>query len=312
MVNRLVLWQDALVESLRQDMKRCLEEKDAALGRVRELEEFKVKAEGQLMKLSALSEQVNILQASIEDKTSLITRMRSEASASERNHAMRTAMLATCESQLEALQAEMAEKNDEIKKAADAAAEKQQLVVELEQQLKQRSARDEALIADLRRQLDNERIEAAAALERLKVAHEELLEAVKRDHQKKSSVARALLSEREEEVRTLSAKNQELMEEIQSGAPTERKIFELAQTQSRRDAMYGMHNDTRELAFQQLQSKLAARDHEIAVAQQQYQVLYHEVTELRRTRQRDGVNMDYLKNIVHQVSDQYTAGIIYD
>ena len=35
-----------------------------------------------------------------QDATSLITRLRAEAQASERNHAMRTAMLATCEAQV--------------------------------------------------------------------------------------------------------------------------------------------------------------------------------------------------------------------
>ena len=37
--------------------------------------------------------QVTVLQASVEDKTSLITRLRAEAQAGERNHAMRTAMV---------------------------------------------------------------------------------------------------------------------------------------------------------------------------------------------------------------------------
>lgn len=39
-----------------------------------------------------------------QDATSLITRLRAEAQASERNHAMRTAMLATCEAQVAQLQ----------------------------------------------------------------------------------------------------------------------------------------------------------------------------------------------------------------
>ena len=50
----------------------------------------------------------------------------------------------------------------------------------------------------------------------------------------------------------LSTKNQELQEEISSGAPTERKIFELASTQARRENLHVKHNDTREIAFNQV------------------------------------------------------------
>lgn len=61
-----------------------------------------------------------------------------------------------------------------------------------------------------------------------------------------------------------------------------------------------MHRDTREVAFQQLQSALASRDLELARHQQSLSQLSAEVADLRRTHQRDGINMDYLKNIVVQ------------
>lgn len=139
------------------------------------------------------------------------------------------------------------------------------------------------------------------ALHSLEKIHEEAVEALKRDHAKKSAMARTLLSEKEEEVRTLSAKVAELHEEINSGTPQERKIFELATSQARRESMHGAHNDTRELAFAQLQGKLAARDLELARTQQALAALQGEAGELRRTHQREGINMDYLKNIVIQV-----------
>lgn len=70
--------QGALTNSLRADLKAALGELEAARKRNKELEEFKVKAEGQLLKLSSLGEQVHTLQSAIEDKDSLITRMRTE------------------------------------------------------------------------------------------------------------------------------------------------------------------------------------------------------------------------------------------
>lgn len=60
------------------------------------------------------------------------------------------------------------------------------------------------------------------------------------------------------------------------------------------------HRDTRELAFQQLQGKLASKDLELAQAQQKLFELNSEVIDLRKVKQREGLNMDYLKNIILQ------------
>jgi hypothetical protein len=123
--------------------------------------------------------------------------------------------------------------------------------------------------------------------------------------------------------------------ESMTGNPTERKIFELAKTQADRDAtielnrclpclsrepitnptqpnphissfsdwcmyvcMYAYsvaHRDTRELAFQQVQTALALKDLELARLQQGHTHLVAEVADLRRVAKREGVNMDYLK-----------------
>jgi hypothetical protein len=60
--------------------------------------------------------------------------------------------------------------------------------------------------------------------------------------------------------------------------------------------------DARELAFQQLQSSLALKDLDLARLQDSHQQLMSEVVELRCVKNRETVNMDYLKNIVLQVS----------
>jgi hypothetical protein len=48
--------------------------------------------------------------------------------------------------------------------------------------------------------------------------------------------------------------------------------------------------------------KLASKDFELAQAQQNLHALGQEVLELRKVKQREGINMDYLKNVVLQVS----------
>ncbi len=233
--------QDALLTGLRRDLKLSLEERDEGLKRVRELEEFKVKAEGQLLKMGALAEQVGALQSSDEDKASLITRLRSEAQVSERNHAMRTAMLATCEAQLEALQQELAVKDAANSDVLVRVAELQTAMAASETRLQERVAEFEESAAQLQRRMEAAEQAHAQAMKALRQQFEEAAEATKRDHAKKSGMARTLLSEREEEVRLLSAKVAELQEEISSGAPSERKIFELAKSQAKREATHGMH-----------------------------------------------------------------------
>ena len=59
-----------------------------------------------------------------------------------------------------------------------------------------------------------------------------------------------------------------------------------------------------------MQSKLASKDLELAKTQQNLALLQSEVVELRRFSKRDGINMDYLKNIVIQVGGFICADMI--
>ena len=61
-----------------------------------------------------------------------------------------------------------------------------------------------------------------------------------------------------------------------------------------------IHRENRELAFQQLQAALASKDADLAQLQQAQSALVSELTDLRRITKREGVNLDYLKNIVLQ------------
>jgi len=292
--------QDALSESLRRDLKNSLEEAEASRRRINELEEYKVKAEGQLLKLASLTETVATMQSSVDEKESLLVRLRAEQATAERNHAMRTAMLATAEARLEQATNDLAAKDNTIQEVVDRVAALQTQLSTSEARLQERVAAAAQERSELEQQLSGLEETSLSMRKSMQQQFAEELEALNRDHAKKSSMARTLLSEREEEVRVLSTKNLQLTEEIQSGAPQERRIFELAQTQSRREALHGVHGDTRELAFQQIQSTLANRDLDLARAHQVLSSLQKEVVDLRRTHKRDGINMDYLKNIVIQ------------
>lgn len=233
--------QDNLMVSLQRDLKNLMSEKDSLTHRVKELEELKTKTDSQSSRITSLNDQINLLKEEIEEKSAVITRLRSEAQTSERNHAMRTAMLATCESQLEELQVQLQQKESTAKDALERVSSLQVTLSTLESRLEERAQESSQLITNLENSLAAQKVDFENKLQVQKAEFQESLDTNKRDFGKKSAMARQILSEREEEVRILSSKVKELQEEIASGAPTERKIFELAASQSRRDALHGVH-----------------------------------------------------------------------
>jgi cell division protein FtsB len=58
-----------------------------------------------------------------------------------------------------------------------------------------------------------------------------------------------------------------------------------------------------------LQSTLAKKDFELAKLQQNQSNLVAEISELRRHTKREGVNLDYLKNIVLQVYSLFSSTV---
>lgn len=293
--------QEALLSSLRRDLKAALDARDASSKQLALLDDFRVKYEQAGQKVAALNEQVADLQAAADEKVSTITRLRTEAQASERNHAMRTAMLATCEAQLETLRNELLVRADTSKVAVERAAALQMQLAASEARLSERVAESSKRIEHLEGEVKQQAAEAAQRLAAQATQHEAALEGAKREFAKKSGMARSLLQEKEEEVRVLVQRVADLQAEISSGAPSERRIFELARVQSQREATHSVHTDTREVAFTQLQQALSSKDLQLAQAQASQSQLAAEVAELRRTVRREGVNMDYLKNIVLQV-----------
>lgn len=233
--------QDNVLGATQRELKNAIAEKEALLQKVHDLEETRVKSESQSVKLTTLGEEINNLKEEIEEKSAIIMRLRTEAQTSERNHAMRTAMLATCEAQVETLQKELATKDETTKDALERVSSLQISLAALEARLDERTQEAARQITSLEEEQESQRRNYTQLLRAKEVEQQEAIEAAKRDYGKKSAMARQLLSEREEEVRVLSTKVRELQEEIASGAPTERKIFELAQVQSRRDALNGVH-----------------------------------------------------------------------
>jgi DNA repair exonuclease SbcCD ATPase subunit len=273
--------------ALRKETKSCSDSREEALKHLQELEDYRIKTEGQLMKMAGQAEQLNALTSELEDKSSLITRLRSEAQANERNHVMRTAMLATCEAQVESLRSELTAKEVTVQEALGRMHVLQTRLASTEAKYEEKIRDAEEISLSSQTALQEQRQDLDKALSAAKLQWEESLEAAKKDFAKKSNLARTLLSERDDENKILSAKVQELQQEIFSGAPSERKIFELAQVQARRENLHGVHSETREIAFQRVQASLADRDLNLARLQQTHEELVKEIAELRRITKRE-------------------------
>ena len=71
--------------------------------------------------------------------------------------------------------------------------------------------------------------------------HSAAIEAMQKEHNKRSATARALITSREDEIAQLQSKVEMLESEIASGAHNEKRIFELAQKQADREATHGRH-----------------------------------------------------------------------
>jgi chromosome segregation ATPase len=192
--------------------------------------------------------QLDILQASVEDKNTLMTRLKGEAAVMERNLGLKSAALLSAETNLGARDKEREAMKKEL------AAQTESLFQALKK-IKTCEATIEILEAELLEKSNNHEIEKKNAetkennliqkhenqITEIKLNSEERLEAMKKENSKKSSLARTLLTEREEENRFLRTKNEELVLEIKSGSPNDRRIFELAEIQAKREAVHGQH-----------------------------------------------------------------------
>jgi chromosome segregation ATPase len=233
--------RDDLIASLRKEVSAYQEHLEGSLNRIKDLEEYRIKTEGLMMKLASQTDQINQMTISLEDSASLITRLRSEAQANDRNHAMRTAMLATCEAQLDALKQELGLKTSSLQESVERVTSLQSRLASTELRFEERLKEANTKVQDLETKVKDEKKQFDEKLAEIKAHYEANIEESKKEFAKKSNLARSLITEKEEENRLLSAKVQELQTEISSGAPSERKILELAQTQARRENFFGQH-----------------------------------------------------------------------
>jgi chromosome segregation ATPase len=192
--------------------------------------------------------QLSALQASVEDKNTLLTRLRSELAVGERNLGLKTAgliaaeaLVSTRERETEAMRRELTTQTESLFQAMQKAKELEGKVESLETGLAERLSQEEVKKSEMEFRESNIIKKYEDIITEMKLNTEDRLETIKRENFKKSSLARTLLTEREEENDFLRTKNEELVNEIQSGAPSDRRFFELAEIQAKREAVHGQH-----------------------------------------------------------------------
>lgn len=192
--------------------------------------------------------QLSALQASVEDKNTLLTRLRSELAVGERNLGLKTAgliaaeaLVSTRERETDAMRRELTTQTESLFQAMQKAKELEGKVESLETGLAEKLSQEEVKKSEAEFRESNIIKKYEDIITEMKLNTEDRLETIKRENFKKSSLARTLLTEREEENDFLRTKNEELVNEIQSGAPSDRRFFELAEIQAKREAVHGQH-----------------------------------------------------------------------
>lgn len=122
------------------------------------------------------------------------------------------------------------------------------------------------------------------------------IERVEAESKHKSKLARQVVLEKEAEIESLQKRLQVLEEDVRSGDAANRKIFEFAQIQASREADMRAQTEKLHEALEQVESLRQEIDKLRAEKQSQTQ----ELTALLQTQRREGVNMEYLKNVVVQ------------
>ncbi|CAI5742664.1 unnamed protein product [Hyaloperonospora brassicae] len=134
------------------------------------------------------------------------------------------------------------------------------------------------------------------AVQKERQTYKRELQRLEAESKHKSKLALQAVLEKETEVARLSARLHELEEDVRSGGADNRKILEFAQLQAKREA------EAREQAAQMhaLSEQLEGAHRELQELREGKRRHTEELTAMLQNQRRDGVNMEYLKNVVVQ------------
>jgi chromosome segregation ATPase len=231
--------QEALLNSLRRDLKNALSAKEDATRHIKDLEAYRGRAEGQLVKLVEYKEKALAAEENLIEAQALNSRLQSQLQTVETNHALKTAMLATVEAEIESLKEINHKSKQEYEKKLETLGALQRELRESNERVSVAVREKEEIIVSLRKEISVINEKHSNEVKASQDKHSKEIQDLMKEYSKKSATASTLMAEREKEINELRSKVSSLKDEIASGSPSERKIFELAQSQANREATIG-------------------------------------------------------------------------
>ena len=259
----------------------------------------------QVKELESLQKQVNSLQ---EVNTQLNTekvrqegtlqRMKAEADAVEVKYGQRTALVGVLESELGELKEKLTGAEEKEKQARELSESFKTKLKEAEGRVSTWKSRAQEDVAKAEKEMKEAKETADRAVADTEKKWKGELQKVRKEMQRKSANAQDLYKNQTEAIKALKKEKDDLKEEVDSGSAADRKIFELAQKQSSREATVAAEIEIREAAVRRMMKTLVGRDGEVADMEMKYTQVKKQLEEYSRMSQRNDVNVEYLKGVL--------------
>ncbi|RLN53955.1 hypothetical protein BBJ28_00018965 [Nothophytophthora sp. Chile5] len=281
--------------------KQTLEIRGRALERELEAtrkheQELETALSEQTFQVGNLSVDLAETKKALSDRMALATRLQTENMGMAGKQAEQVALIesalrdaATSKTAQQEMETQVQAAKADVKRAKQSESRAQRALEELQLEMRRQEER-----------LQEERGEAKLALETAvtseKLGFQREVERLEAESKHKSKLALQVVLEKEKEIAQLSARLGEVEEDVRSGDADNRKILEFAQLQAKREAEARMQA----MQMQELSQKLEDAYGELQELREGKRRHAEELTAMLQTQRRDGVNMEYLKNVVVQ------------
>lgn len=228
--------QEQVAQGLRREVRALSERLTEATAARTRLEAGVELAGASAEERRRVEAELDSLRLQMVDQTALVTRLRAEAATNEKNYALKTTVLAGYEVTV----ADLREEIVRLRREGEGASSAREDQLRMEARHRTREAELEEQLEALRQRAEKQAEEHVAVLAAQREEGAVAAEAAGKELAKRSSLARIVIQEKEEELRGAQSRIRELTAEVQSGAPGERRIMALAESQARRDLTQGM------------------------------------------------------------------------
>lgn len=331
-MTNMKLQMDSMRDQHQTDFEMLRQEKDAALQRVKQdrtatarklsdsefaRNELQTKFDSLGTAFNREQRRVAELEATISQQTTSIGNLSVDLAETKKALSDRMGLATRLQTENMGIAAQQAEQAALIENALREAAASKEKAHELElkmQDAKAEMARSKKIKADtvsemkkMKQEVEKQQLEIEsekersalqfkAAVDAEKEAFTREIERIEADSKHKSRLAIQAVLEKEAEIKRLSSRLADLEEDVRSGDADHRKIFEVAQLQAKREA----ESRAQTHQLQEMANRLDEAYRHIQRLQDEKQLHDHELTALMQTQRREGVNMEYLKNVVVQ------------